>query len=191
MRRSTARAEPDLDVHTLIIRTARPGDAPVLSALAQRAKAHWGYPPEWLEHWRPQLTITSEQLIEHRVLVAERAREVVGFAVLLDAGSHWELEHLWVDPPVHGSGVGRALFTAIIKEAAQQRVAPIRIESDPYAAGFYERCGARRVGTAPTPVLGEARELPVLEYRFPDAPDSIADGPFTMARGDAGTHFSG
>ena len=136
----------------------------MLSALAQRAKAHWGYPPEWLEAWRPALTISAAYLIEHTVLIVERAGDMLGFAAVRDAGTHWELEHLWVEPDFQGQGVGRALFSAVACRAARRRPGRLRIESDPFAAGFYERCGARRVGMIAAPVLGEARELPVYEY---------------------------
>ena len=41
----------------------------------------------------------------------------------------------------------------------------IRIEADPNAEGFYERMGAKRVGTNLGEVEGEKRELPLMEYR--------------------------
>lgn len=147
-----------------LVRAGLPSEAPILSALAQRAKAHWGYPDEWLEAWRPALTIDPAYLSQQTVLVAERARVVLGFVAIRDAGTHWQLDHLWVDPVVHGKGVGRALFRASIDAAADRNPGTIRIESDPFAAGFYERCGARRIGTVAAPVLGEPRQLPVLEY---------------------------
>ena len=165
----------------LTVRGAIPSDAAVLSALAQRSKAHWGYPPEWLEAWRPSLTLSAEYLVRHTVLVAESASSVVGFAAVRDAGAHWELEHLWVAPGSHRRGVGRTLFAMIIEEARRMKPMRVRIESDPHAVAFYERCGASRVGTVPAPVLGMPRELPVLELelgwprnRGPDAGSGMA-----------------
>ncbi|MGE5926499.1 MAG: N-acetyltransferase family protein [Gemmatimonadota bacterium] len=151
---------------SLTVRPAVPSDAPVLSAIAQRAKAHWGYPPGWLEAWRPALTITAEYVVGHTVLVAEFPEAVVGFAAMGHAGAHHELEHLWVDPASHGKGIGRTLFARISEEAMRSGSTRVRIESDPHAAGFYERCGAFRVGTVPAPVLGVMRELPVLELEL-------------------------
>jgi ribosomal protein S18 acetylase RimI-like enzyme len=147
----------------VIVRSAVASDAAALSALAQRAKAHWGYPPEWLEAWRPVLTISADYVTRHRVLVAESAGEAAGFAAVRDAGDHWELEHLWVEPACQGQGVGRALFARVTEEILRLRPMRLRIESDPHAVGFYERCGAHRVGTVEAPVCGMARELPVLE----------------------------
>jgi GNAT superfamily N-acetyltransferase len=150
----------------LIVRGAIPSDVAVLSALAQRSKAHWGYPPEWLEAWRPALTLSADYLARHTVLVAESAGSAVGFAAVRDAGAHWELEHLWVEPGSHGRGVGRTLFAMITETARRMKPMRVRIESDPHAVEFYERCGAYRVGTVPAPVLGNRRELPVLEFEL-------------------------
>jgi GNAT superfamily N-acetyltransferase len=91
------------------VRHAVPDDAPQLSQLARRAKAHWDYPSEWLAAWRPQLTIEPRYLIEHRVLVAESAGRLVGMCALEDRDTCWSLEHVWVDPGSMGQGVGRTL----------------------------------------------------------------------------------
>ena len=43
-------------------RRANEADAPALTALVLRAKAHWGYPQEWMDAWRAELTVTSDSL---------------------------------------------------------------------------------------------------------------------------------
>jgi hypothetical protein len=35
------------------IRLATADDTPGLTAIARAAKAHWGYPAEWLAGWEP------------------------------------------------------------------------------------------------------------------------------------------
>lgn len=78
-----------------------------LSRLAFRSKAHWGYPREWLEAWRPELTLTPATLREQRVFVARRH----GFRVLqIDSDPHAEgfylrmgaVRHSTVPAPVAG-----------------------------------------------------------------------------------------
>lgn len=64
------------------IRNAHPGDADALSDLAFRAKSHWGYPVEWMELWRPDLTLTAEYLGAHPGFVAVIAEAPVGFCAL-------------------------------------------------------------------------------------------------------------
>jgi ribosomal protein S18 acetylase RimI-like enzyme len=145
------------------IRPAEASDAPALTAIAQAAKRHWGYPEPWLEAWRPALTITPEFIAAHTLIVAEENGVPVGFVALCDAGTHWEIEHLWVLPGCHGQGLGRRLLEAVLNEARVRRPGVVRIEADPFAARFYEHCGARQVGTVSAPVLGTPRELPLFE----------------------------
>ena len=145
------------------VRPAQASDASALTAIAQTAKRHWGYPEPWLEAWAPVLTIAPDYLARHTVLVAERDGVPVAFVALVDAGTHWGLDHLWILPEHQGHGLGRRLFTLAVDEARARRPGVLRIEAEPFALGFYERCGARQVGTVPAPVLGTPRDLPLLE----------------------------
>jgi hypothetical protein len=45
----------------------------------------------------------------------------------------------------------------------------LEIESDPNADGFYQRMGARRIGTRVTTLEGQPRKLPVLVYEVDQA----------------------
>ena len=147
----------------ILVRPARLAEAPALTAIAHAAKRRWGYPEAWIAAWAQGLTIPPAMINAHTVLVAEIDEEVRGVAVLADRQTHWSLEHLWVDPAVQGHGIGRRLFEAVTEEVGRRRGGVLRVESDPHAVGFYEQMGARHVGTVPAPVLGTARELPVLE----------------------------
>lgn len=151
----------------LSIRCAIPSDAPELSDLAQRAKAHWGYPAEWLAAWRPQLTIEPEYITEHCVLVAERAGRLAGMCAIEDRERYWSLEHVWVDPGNMGQGVGRTLVERALTIARVTRPGRVVAEADPNAAGFYRSLGARQVGVVPASMPGAAdRVLPVFEFEL-------------------------
>jgi GNAT superfamily N-acetyltransferase len=147
------------------IRRAVPDDALELSQLAQRAKAHWNYPAEWLAAWRPQLTIEPQYLIEHRVLVAESDGGLVGMCALEDRGTWWSLEHVWVDPGSMGLGVGRTLLQQALDLARAVRPDRVVAEADPNAAGFYRRMGASEIGVVPASMPGAPdRVLPVFAF---------------------------
>lgn len=145
------------------IRPAVASDALGLTVIARAAKRHWGYPEAWLAAWEPVLTITPEYVGRNTVLVADRDGGIVAFVGLVDAGTHWELDHLWVLPEHQGIGLGSRLFEGALEEVRSRRPGVLRIEAEPFAQGFYERCGARQVGTVAAPVLGTPRELPLLE----------------------------
>jgi ribosomal protein S18 acetylase RimI-like enzyme len=151
---------------SLSIRRAIPADAPRLSDLARRAKAHWGYPVEWLAAWQRQLTIEPQYITEHCVLVAETTGELAGMCALEDRGQWWSLEHVWVDPDNMEQGVGRTLVEAALSVARGSRPGRVLCEADPHAAGFYRKLGARQVGVVPASMPGAAdRVLPLFEFQ--------------------------
>ena len=149
------------------IRRATADDADALSDLAHRAKAHWGYPAHWMREWDAQLTIIPGYLELHDVWVSERDGTIVGMCALEDRGDRCNLEHVWVEPSLHGNGVGRALVMHALSEARSRQVAAVELLSDPFATGFYERLGARRIGEVPAPMPGARdRTLPKFEFTF-------------------------
>jgi ribosomal protein S18 acetylase RimI-like enzyme len=163
------------------IRRAAAGDSPSLTRLALEAKAHWEYPAAWLDSWREALTITPEYIASHTVLVAESAAgqpKPLGVCALGERGDRWQLEHLWVDPGAHRAGIGRALVQCVLAIAGSRDPGcTVRVESDPHAAEFYRRLGAREVGAVPAPMDGDpARVLPLFELDAPAAAAS-ADSP--------------
>ncbi|MEZ5319015.1 MAG: GNAT family N-acetyltransferase [Vicinamibacterales bacterium] len=145
------------------IRRARPADAAVLSDLARRAKASWGYPAPWLDAWRAELTVSPDYLAAQTAFVADIDGRPAGLCVIEDHGARWSLEHVWVAPEVQGRGVGRTLVARALDEAASRRPGPVEVLSDPHAESFYLRLGARRVGAVPAPMPGAPdRVLPRL-----------------------------
>ncbi len=146
----------------LRLRPAVASDADTATLVAHAAKAHWGYPPHWIARWTAELTITSEYLAGHHVVVAMIRELFAGFYAIEPRGDRWSLAHLWVLPEWHGHGIGRRLLADAIAAAAP---GVLEVESDPYAAPFYERCGGRRVGEIPAGMPEQpTRTLPVLEF---------------------------
>ena len=60
-----------------------------LSEIAFAAKAYWQYPAEWLEIWRPQLTISEADLSNGTVVKLTASGEVRGFYVLREDGGNF------------------------------------------------------------------------------------------------------
>lgn len=149
------------------IRRAVPRDAPALTALARAAKASWGYPPQWMEHWAPELLITPEYIEAHDVFVAALDGVVVGMTAVEMDGNEASLGHAWINPGYHGRGLGAALVRQALAAASSRGVSTVRVISDPFAEPFYLRLGARRRGAVPAPMPGcPDRVLPQLEFRL-------------------------
>ena len=142
------------------IRRATPSDSERATELARAAKAHWKYPADWLASWHADLAITAEMIDRHPTFVASLGDRVVGVCQLQEADERVMLEHVWVDPEVHGRGVGRAL----VEHARNFAPGVMMVVADPNALGFYIKLGARRVGDVAGPMPGAPdRTLPLLE----------------------------
>jgi ribosomal protein S18 acetylase RimI-like enzyme len=146
------------------IRPATVDDTPALTTIARAAKAHWGYPVEWLAGWEAGLTFGALDLDRADIFVIEQDGRLLGFSATLPGLPRWTLDHLWVLPEAMGRGLGRRLVEHALARAIAAGAAGLAIESDPNAEGFYTRLGARRVGWSAAPVPGAAnRRLPRLE----------------------------
>ncbi len=121
------------------IRPADPSEAGALSALAVRAKAHWGYPEEWLRRWNSELTVTPEYLRANVTFVVVSAAA----AFCLGLGGQASLAHRpCPDRP----------------SARQRRTrpgTPVEVLSDPFAEAFYLR--GRAAHRCPEPRSGCCR----------------------------------
>ncbi len=146
---------------SLTITLAQPSEADALTEIAFAAKRHWGYPEHWIEHWRSVLTVTPDFIVTHDTFVAREERRLLGFSALKLEGDLLWLEHLWIWPPAMRQGVGRALFRQTQSRARALGFTAFEVESDPHAAGFYERMGAELVRIHRTHFEGLPRELPV------------------------------
>ena len=146
----------------MIIRQASPNEAAALTQIAHDAKRYWGYPENWIQHWRANLTISPDFISNNEVYVAEREDEIIGFYALVLGDRRAELEHMWVAAGHIGTGVGKELFVHAMQRAAGENVSAVEISSDPNAEGFYERMGARRISEDSSEIDGQARTLPRL-----------------------------
>jgi predicted N-acetyltransferase YhbS len=150
------------------LRQATAEDADVLTDLAHRAKAHWGYSASWMREWDAQLTILPGYIDMHSVWLAERDGAIVGMCALEDRGLRWMLEHVWVEPALHRHGIGRALVLRALDVARAHHARVVELLADPFATGFYERLGARPAGSVPAPMPGARdRTLPRYEFDLP------------------------
>ena len=147
------------------IRPARVQEAPELSDLCVRSKAVWGYNETFMLLARPALAVSPEQIDAGDVWVATDAQGSIAGLVALGPGNQahaLDLDKLFVEPRQIRAGVGRKLLRHAIAEARRRGARRLTILSDPFAAGFYERNGATRIGEAPSDAVS-GRVLPLFE----------------------------
>jgi GNAT superfamily N-acetyltransferase len=148
-------------------RRARPEEAGLLSVLARRSKAHWGYDPQFLEACRAELTLSPDFIAGGEVWVLEADSRILGFYSLAKWHSQLELAHFFVDPERLGEGTGRSLWLDAVQRSASLGHQRLLIQSDPHAEGFYLKLGAERIGEVPSQVQ-QGRMLPLLLYQLTD-----------------------
>ncbi len=151
------------------IRRARPDEAAALTEIAHAAKRYWGYPENWIEHWKDELTITPDFIANNEMYVAVAGEEIAGCCALVLSDSRAELEHMWIRPAHMGTGVGRALFQQIVERATHLNAPGLELSSDPNAEGFYTRMGAKRIGEVKSEIEGQPRVLPRMSVRLESA----------------------
>lgn len=132
------------------IRRARPEEAPALRALAHRSKAHWPYSPEFLAAVEPMLQLEPDDVAAQEVWVLELHGVVMGWHRVTSHADRAELEDLWLEPRVIGTGLGRFLFQHAVGVAADGGATHMEWDADPFAVGFYQAMGGEEIGSTPS-----------------------------------------
>ena len=132
-----------------VLRPARGEEAPALSELALRSKAHWGYSREFIDACRAELSYCESDIVSPymQFVVLEVAGASVGFYALRRlAETDIELDALFVTPACIGMGFGRRLIEDARRTAVRLGAIRLSIQADPNAERFYLAAGARRTG---------------------------------------------
>ena len=153
-----------------VLRSARPDEAALLSALAYRSKASWGYDERFLSACRGELAVDPAAIIAGRVRVLSDGDRIFGFHGLAEAGpGDAELAWLFVEPELIGRGHGRRLLADAIERARAAGHHRLLIQGDPHAGGFYRASGAVGIGTRPSDSI-PGRELPLFAIELRSTP---------------------
>ena len=137
-------------VKSIILREAISDDASILSSLAMRSKAHWGYSTEFMEACVDELSVLPACIEKGDIhyVVVEINREVVGFYELEElSGDEIELGALFVDPDHIGTGVGKTLIERAKRHAVNLGASKLNIQGDPNTENFYRSAGGEQTGS--------------------------------------------
>ncbi|WP_412541010.1 GNAT family N-acetyltransferase [Longispora sp. K20-0274] len=149
----------------MILRPARSDEAQLLTDLALRSKAHWGYDNAFLELARVELTLAADEIVPRRATVADEDGRILGFSTLEGAPPEAELGFLFIDPAAIGQGVGRVLWALAVATARGLGFARIVLDADPNAEGFYAAMGAVRISAVPSGSV-PGRVLPRMAFEL-------------------------
>ena len=112
-----------------------------------------------------------------RFVVAADGETLLGYYALmmLDA-ARIELEALFVEPALIGTGIGRTLFVDATRRAIEAGAKTMIIQADPNARRFYEAGGARFVGERASDSIA-GRMLPLLELDLAEGTSAVCRRP--------------
>ena len=148
------------------IRRAQSHEGELLSNIAFRSKAYWGYSTEFMEACRDELTYISEDLRPGLFFVICDDAIPVGFYGLSKVSeSVFELEALFVEPDRIGQGFGRQLIEHAKVTAKHFGAKELLIQGDPNASAFYRKAGVQRVGERESDSI-PGRFLPVFSVQL-------------------------
>lgn len=120
----------------LRLRLAQPEEHEALEALQRRSSLELLEYREQLEAHPDAVHLPPAQIANGQVIVAELGGEIAGFAAVVGG----ELDGLFVEPDLWGSGIGRILAEAAVHEA-RRRGLTLTVIANPRARTFYETCG--------------------------------------------------
>jgi GNAT superfamily N-acetyltransferase len=150
------------------IRPAQAEHAGLLSALAMRSKALWGYPAAFMDAIREELHWSADDiaLARYSFFVCEVGGRIVGFHALDFADPECaELEALFVEPDCVRCGYGRQLLAHAVEQAGKRGAAALVIQGDPHAETFYLAAGAIRQGARESHSI-PGRQLPLFRIEI-------------------------
>lgn len=151
----------------LRLRPATPNDAPALTGILHRAKASWGYPDDKMAEFMDAWGISETTIRSIQITVAEEQGVPVAFlGVVPDGEDTLLVDFLFVDPGMHGKGIGGLLLKRAEDAARQLRIARLRLESDAHAGSFYEKHGFRTYDTRPSE-MSPGKDIPLMEKQLP------------------------
>ncbi|MCU1362508.1 MAG: hypothetical protein JWM55_336 [Acidimicrobiaceae bacterium] len=149
-----------------MIRSARSNEDRTLTQLVFESKRYWGYDDAFMERCRSELVVHPRDIEAGNVYVAVDEHDTaLGVYVTKELGhGEVELDALFVVPSHVGSGIGTALIAHAMNRARSDGYVTMHLNSDPFAATFYEGRGAALVGRARSASTG--RELARYEFRL-------------------------
>lgn len=134
-----------------LIRPVDAGEAQELHELTQRSTMFWGYEPAFLD-WEPEAIAVSESFLEQALCsyALEEDGVITGYYTLTGALPEPQLDKLFVDAPLIGTGRGKLLWHHALATARWLGATRLTFYADPNAAPFYRAMGATWLGEEET-----------------------------------------
>ena len=129
----------------IVIQKADPSQYEALTQIARISKKHWGYPDEWIDLWKEDLTITHDYIENHEVYIITENSSIVGFCSISRDPENPEVLHCWILPDCMGKGFGQKLLTHALQDNLKPATKTFTVISDTNDLGFYQKFGFKTI----------------------------------------------
>lgn len=144
------------------IAKAIPSDHLILSDITFKGKAYWNYDAVQMQSWKPQLTISADDIQQNETYKLVVEQEIIGYYLFVATDKNTiKLDNLFLLPECIGLGYGKFLMNNFLKRIKETAATKIILDADPNAENFYKTFGFQTYNRLETPIKG--RFLPQME----------------------------
>lgn len=140
----------------------------LLSEIAYKSEAYWGYEFNYMEKFRSSYQVNEDFISNNQTYVIENYDNVVGFYGLLVNDKVISLEYFFIEPQCIGKGYGKLLWNHLVNITCENlRIYEFEIVTSPQTKEFYIKLGAIFMGEVES-LLKKGRMIPRLLYKVHD-----------------------
>lgn len=149
------------------LRFATEDQSDLLSELAYRSEAYWGYDEAYMNRFRLFYNVGKDFISHNTVCVLEGGSDIIGFFGLSEKTEEWQLEYFYITASHIGKGFGCRLWNMLIQKCREMDISCFEFVTSPQAVPFYEKMGAETIGYVES-LLMRGRMIPKLRYAIPE-----------------------
>ncbi len=145
------------------LRSARADEYDILTDIATKSEAYWGYDSDYMNKFRSIYNVSEEFINNNPTIIIEKDDDIVGFYGVINDSSEVSLEYFFIEPKYIGNGYGKLLWNYLIRDCKNIGIKEFSIITSPQAKEFYIKMGAIPCGEVES-ILKKGRIIPRLIY---------------------------
>lgn len=148
----------------LNIRRAKVDEHEILTDIAIKSEAYWGYDSDYMDKFKSIYSVSEEFIKNNSTALIEEDNSIIGFYGLICKDNEASLEYFFIEPKYIGKGYGKLLWNYLVSDCKNLGIKDFDIVTSPQAKEFYVKMGAipcREVES----LLKKGRIIPQLIYR--------------------------
>lgn len=147
----------------LNIRRAKVGEHEILTDIAIKSEAYWGYDSDYMDKFKSIYNVSEEFIKNNPTVLIEEDNSIIGFYGLICKDNGTSLEYFFIEPKCIGKGYGKLLWNYLVSHCKNLSIKDFDIVTSPQAKEFYVKMGAIQCGEVES-LLKKGRIIPQLIY---------------------------